>query len=101
MIEGTGELVREWRKARKLTQLELAKKAGISERALRDIERGGVRPQSTTIRSLARALGVRYRDILGTEFDEFNETGGGPAGYHETEYLDPTDPGGLLGGRYL
>ncbi|MQY13490.1 Regulatory protein AfsR [Streptomyces sp. RB5] len=56
---GVGELLRGLRREAGLTQEELAEAAGLSVRALRDVERGVVAtPQKETVRRLADALGL-------------------------------------------
>jgi transcriptional regulator with XRE-family HTH domain len=50
--------LRELRQARVMTQRELAEQAGISVKTLVDVEKFKVRPHPTTLRKLARALGV-------------------------------------------
>ena len=49
---------------RQLTQEELARKAGISRMALRNIERGTVVPRARTLTDLGKALRVPLRDIV-------------------------------------
>jgi transcriptional regulator with XRE-family HTH domain len=56
MIEEMG--LRELREAKLLSQKELAAKAGISNKTIVDIESGKIRPHPSTLRKLARALGV-------------------------------------------
>jgi non-specific serine/threonine protein kinase len=51
-----GESLREHRLARRMTQSELAERAGLSERAISDLERGLKTPQRATIRLLIDAL---------------------------------------------
>jgi transcriptional regulator with XRE-family HTH domain len=51
-----GEALRRHRHTRRLTQLELAELAGLSERAVSDLERGLKRPQRATVRLLIEAL---------------------------------------------
>src|SRR5262245_40216057 len=52
-------LLRARRHAAGLTQAELAERAGLGERTLRDLERGrSARPQRTTVELLAGALGL-------------------------------------------
>lgn len=46
-----------------MTQEELADKAGIGTRTVRDIESGKVRPQPKTLRLLAAALGIDEADL--------------------------------------
>jgi transcriptional regulator with XRE-family HTH domain len=50
--------LRELRHARVLTQRELAALAGVSIKTLNDVEQFKVRPHPTTLRKLAKALGV-------------------------------------------
>ncbi|WFF02198.1 helix-turn-helix domain-containing protein [Micromonospora sp. WMMD964] len=53
------ELLREHRRAAGLTQAELASRAGVGVRTVRDLERGrAVRPQRTTVDLLAAALAL-------------------------------------------
>ena len=51
-----GEFLRQHRLARRMTQAELAERAGLSERAISDLERGLKMPQRATIRLLIEAL---------------------------------------------
>ncbi len=56
-------LLRARRHAAGLTQAELAERAGLGERTLRDLERGrSARPQRTTVELLSAALGLRGTD---------------------------------------
>ena len=50
------EALRQYRRARGLTQAELAENAHLSERAISDLERGLKLPQRGTVRLLAGAL---------------------------------------------
>jgi transcriptional regulator with XRE-family HTH domain len=56
VMDGLGARLREFRRARALTQEELAEKAGVSPSTIVDIERGKHEPQIRTLRKLARAL---------------------------------------------
>ncbi|MDG4778368.1 helix-turn-helix domain-containing protein [Micromonospora sp. WMMD961] len=57
------ELLREHRRAAGLTQAELASRAGVGVRTVRDLERGrAVRPQRTTVDLLAAALALTGGD---------------------------------------
>ena len=55
---GLGEVIRQERKAQKLTQIELAKKANISVNSLRLYEAGKREPRSEQLQAIANALGT-------------------------------------------
>ncbi|HKT04734.1 MAG TPA: helix-turn-helix transcriptional regulator, partial [Rugosimonospora sp.] len=58
-----GELLRGYRLSAGLTQRELAERAGVSVRALRDIEQGRVRrPQAPSVQRFADALPLAEPD---------------------------------------
>jgi transcriptional regulator with XRE-family HTH domain len=57
-----GPLLREWRKRRRLTQLELALEAGISARHLSFVESGRAQPSSRMVLLLAEQLAVPFRE---------------------------------------
>ena len=50
--------LRELREDRLLSQRELARRAGVSNKTIVDIEAGRIRPHPATLRKLAEALGV-------------------------------------------
>jgi XRE family transcriptional regulator, fatty acid utilization regulator len=56
VMDGLGARLRELRRARALTQEELAEKADVSPSTIVDIERGKHEPQIRTLRKLAKAL---------------------------------------------
>ena len=56
--------LRRLRKLKKINQSELAEMAGISRNAYRNIETGKSEPRSSTLYSLAEALGVSAFDLL-------------------------------------
>jgi predicted ATPase/transcriptional regulator with XRE-family HTH domain len=63
---GFGALLRARRRAAGLTQAELAERAGLGERTVRDLENGrSARPQRTTVELLAGALGLAGPDQQG------------------------------------
>src|SRR5215208_49473 len=57
-----GPLLREWRKRRRLTQLELALDAGVSARHLSFLETGRAKPSPEMVLLLAEELQVPFRD---------------------------------------
>jgi transcriptional regulator with XRE-family HTH domain len=57
-----GQLLREWRQRRRLSQLDLAIEADISARHLSFVETGRSRPTSDMIMRLSEHLGVPLRD---------------------------------------
>ena len=71
-VRRIGELVRQWRTLRHLTQLELALEAGISARHLSFIESGKALPSREMVTQLAEALAIptasaaaATRDVIG------------------------------------
>ena len=63
---GAGELLRDWRQRRRLSQLDLALRTDISARHLSFVETGRSRPTSEMILRLAEQLEVplRERNVL-------------------------------------
>lgn len=61
-----GELLRDWRRRRRLSQLQLAVEAGISQRHLSFVESGRAAPSRDMLLHLAETLDVplRARDLL-------------------------------------
>lgn len=59
---GVGPLLREWRKRRRLSQLDLALDAGISPRHLSFVETGRSRPSAGMVLRLAEQLEVPLRE---------------------------------------
>jgi transcriptional regulator with XRE-family HTH domain len=57
-----GEMLREWRQRRRLSQLELALEAGVSSRHLSFVETGRSRPSAEMVLHLAEELEVPLRD---------------------------------------
>ncbi|MFC7547251.1 ATP-binding protein [Plantactinospora sp. GCM10030261] len=79
-------LLRQRRRAAGLTQSELAQRAGVGVRTVRDLERGrSTRPQRTTIELIATALGLTGAERMGflaaarTAAVDQAAQGGGPA----------------------
>jgi transcriptional regulator with XRE-family HTH domain len=59
---GVGPLLREWRRRRRLSQLDLALEAGVSARHLSFVETGRARPSAEMVVHLAEQLDVPLRD---------------------------------------
>lgn len=59
-----GERIRFYRKAKKLTQIELADKAGIAVNSLRLYEAGKRNPSIETLFQIADALNVSFESLL-------------------------------------
>jgi transcriptional regulator with XRE-family HTH domain len=59
---GVGPLLREWRKRRRLSQLDLGLEAGVSARHLSFIETGRARPSADMVLQLAEQLEVPLRN---------------------------------------
>jgi len=57
-IKKIGEVIRERRKFLKITQDDLADISGISERTLRDIEKGLANPELGSLMKLCEVLGM-------------------------------------------
>lgn len=64
-IERIGKRLRAARRARHLTQAEVAKKAGINESHYAQIERGEKNPSATYLLKVIEVIGVESKDILG------------------------------------
>ena len=62
MTTHAGDLLREWRQRRRLSQLDLAIAANVSSRHLSFVETGRSRPTSEMILHLAEHLDVPLRD---------------------------------------
>jgi transcriptional regulator with XRE-family HTH domain len=59
---GVGPMLREWRRRRRLSQLDLALTAGVSARHLSFLETGRARPSAEMVLRLAEHLDVPLRD---------------------------------------
>ena len=59
-----GDKIKHLRDAHALTQVELAKKVGITATALSRIERNQAEPRATTRRKLAQVLGVDPAELV-------------------------------------
>lgn len=57
-------LVKAWREYFKLTQSELAEKAGMKQSALARLENGNAKPRKATIKKIAEALGIELDQLI-------------------------------------
>ncbi|WP_342712631.1 helix-turn-helix transcriptional regulator [Bradyrhizobium sp. B124] len=57
-LRDLGKLLHDARRRSKLTQEQVAERAGISRPSYRDIEKGGAAARATTLINVARALGM-------------------------------------------
>ena len=62
MQAAAGDMLREWRKRRRLSQLELSARTGVSSRHLSYIETGRSRPSRQMVLYLTENLGVPFRE---------------------------------------
>ena len=67
-----GEKLKQARLALDLSQTDLAKKTGISERSLYTYEQNGRIPRTSNIKKLADALGVSVTYLISNDTDESN-----------------------------
>jgi transcriptional regulator with XRE-family HTH domain len=79
-----GDLIREWRQRRRLSQLDLAIAANVSSRHLSFVETGRSRPTSEMILHLAEHLDVPLRDR-----NALLQAAGFAPAYRETALTDP------------
>lgn len=68
-VEHVGENIKKMRQLAGLSQQNLADDTGIHKDSISGIERGHRRPHPSTLRKLARGLGVEVSDILTGNFD--------------------------------
>lgn len=59
-----GEAIRTFRKRRSFTQAKLAEKANLHHNFIGEVERGNMEISLTSLLKIARALGVRVRDLV-------------------------------------
>lgn len=64
-VGGVGPLLRDWRRRRRLTQMELALESGVSTRHLSFVETGRARPSAEMVLHLAERLDVPLRERNG------------------------------------
>lgn len=71
-----GNLIRALRTQQGLTQLQLAERIGVSDRAVSKWERGRGAPDVTLLRTLSESLNVNIEVLLGGELREEDAVGG-------------------------
>ncbi|MDA8134229.1 MAG: type II toxin-antitoxin system prevent-host-death family antitoxin [Desulfobacteraceae bacterium] len=57
-------LIKAWREYFRLTQAELALKAGMKQSALARLENGNANPRTATLSKLAEALGITVEQLI-------------------------------------
>ncbi len=62
--EGWGAVLRKARARRKLTQVELARRAGLHQTTVARLETGTHRPSMDTLQRLAKALKMKVGELL-------------------------------------
>ena len=63
----TGNMIKQSREAKKITQAELARTLGVSDKAVSKWETGRSYPDITLIEPLAKALGISTIELLSGE----------------------------------
>lgn len=64
-----GGSLKQLRRAKRLTQEQLAERAGLSYKFIGEVERGKGNPTLTTLSVISEALGVRLVDLLALDTD--------------------------------
>lgn len=98
-----GGRIREARKARGMTQEELARRAGMSLKGMGDIERGAVPdPHYTSLSKIAEGLGVPIGELLGelAPLGEAPQEEAGPPADTEDSYTAFETLGRVLASRW-
>lgn len=69
----TGELIREYRRSKNLTQKQLADRVELSEQAIRMYELGKREPNADVIKRIGKALDVAPESLHGIEIESARE----------------------------
>jgi len=75
--EKIGKFIQERRKAKKLTQEDLAEKLGVNNRSVSRWENGKCMPDLSILKDLSKELNVSINDLLNGEFvdkEKYQET---------------------------
>ena len=62
-----GERIKEMRRKKKITQVELAQKSGVRQTTISAAETGVNQPSTTTVALIASALGCTVAELLGED----------------------------------
>ncbi len=68
-----GQIIRQLRKERNLTQKKLGELSGINEVQIRQYELGKANPKLETLKKIAAALGVALNSFLDGNWEEYSE----------------------------
>jgi len=74
-MENLGERIREERRRGKLTLEKLSQKTGLSKSFLSQVERGLAQPSVSSLKKIARELGISVVDFFAGETDQQNRFG--------------------------
>ena len=74
-MENLGERIREERRRGKLTLEKLSRKTGLSKSFLSQVERGLAQPSVSSLKKMARELGISVVDLFAGETDQQNRFG--------------------------
>lgn len=64
LIQDTAKRLRAARRSKKLTQAEVAVKAGLSENHYAQIERGEKNPTTSSFRKIIKAIGITSTELF-------------------------------------
>lgn len=69
----TGELIRKYRKMRRMTQAQLAAACGMSDSAVRNYELGNREPGEEQVRAISNALDIAPEALVGISIESARE----------------------------
>lgn len=84
MVDNLGHTIKKYRKLKKLTQKELSKLVGISERTLQNYENEETIPTVETLYKISDALDIEYSVLLDTE------EGGYASDFESSKNIEPS-----------
>jgi len=70
----SGQLIKELRLKKGITQEDLAAKTNLSVRTIQRLENGEVEPRAYTLQSIALALGVDFEELVNSHESMFEDT---------------------------